>query len=292
VTPVPVVQTFHLGKTFNRRAALTDVSIELPGEAFHVVLGPNGAGKSTLIKIMMRQLVPSRGDCIVLGHSVLRDRAAFGRDVSYISEEIAINLPMTLRELGVLNSKFYGSWDLARFNQLCDEFGLDQVKRFDELSRGQKVRFYLSLALARHPKILLLDEITAALDALGRAQVYSCLGAYAKSGGTVIMATNIPADIQVVDGHIVYIDSGMVRINRPLASVSQNLSKLRLKQGDSHDLFNHPESIAVSMNADGSTSYLIKRELVPEGFSYLDRRSLTVEELVVYLLRSSGGGDS
>lgn len=289
MTAMAVVKTIRLGRSFNRRLALNDISIELPGGAFHVVLGPNGAGKSTLIKIMMRQLVPSSGDCLVLGHSVLKDSAAFGRDVSYISEEISINLPMSLAELAYLNSKFYKAWDRGRFTSLCSEFGLDQNKRFDELSRGQKVRFYLSIALARNPKILLLDEITAALDALGRAQVYSCLSAYVKSGGTVIMATNIPADIQVVDGHLVYIDSGLVRINQPLAAVADTLTKIRMKPGETHGLISQPECIAVSVNADGSTSYLVNRGMVPENFAHLDRRSLTVEELVVYLLRSNRG---
>ena len=283
-----------VSKKFGKTAALNNLELKLETGKFHVVLGPNGAGKSTLIKILNRSLLPSSGKGQVAGYDLTQDGSSFYQDVAYICEETSFLVPLNLSKVGELYKKRFPKWNHQKFLDLMQELKIDPTKTLQKLSRGQKVRFQVSTALAKSPKVILIDEISACLDEPGRFLVYGQLNAFVKSGGTVLAATNIANDVQYVDGSICYIHEGKILKSLDAKTLKNAFSKFRTRDMDSHEVFSHGEAVPVRVNSDDSRSYLIPNTALdtlgaPVGPEFSDHRSVTIDEVVSYLIAHPQG---
>jgi ABC-2 type transport system ATP-binding protein len=287
-----VVEVERLGKRFGRRWALADLSVGFGEGKFYALLGQNGAGKSTLMKIIMRSLAPSRGRCRVLGRDLALDSGRIALDVGYVSEELGYRLPVDLGGFARLNKRFFPAWDDAVLRDNLTALAIDPAARLTTLSRGQKMRFFLAVALARRPKLLLLDEVGSVLDAHARAVVSQTLTAFVRDGGTVLMATNIPAEVQHAADELVLLDKGRLHVSISRDDFARGFVKLRRVGGDAHPAFEDARAVLVATNVDASESYLMPRDVAAIPEAAIDRRAISVEEMCVYYLKRLGGGAS
>lgn len=285
----PTITLKNISKHYGSQRALNSVSLEFHGGGFYVLLGKNGAGKSTLMRILMRYEQPDEGTGTILGAPLESDDDKLNLDIGYVSEALEIALPLRLNRLFSQFSEIYPRWDQKLFEGMLSELRIDLNKYFRELSRGQKMQVAFAAALAIHPKVLLLDEITAVLDANARSFFMDYLNRFTRNNGTVVMATNIVSEVQNFANHMVLLHNGHVNLDIPFSDLSKRFVKIRRRPNDNAALFSDKECVEVCLNSDGSTSHVMPRELADRNTlspDVLDNRGITAEDIFIYFTRS------
>lgn len=224
-----IVEIRQLSRRFGTRQALCDVTLDVcRGQVFGLV-GENGAGKTTLIKHILGLLRARQGSVRVFGCNPVDDPPAVLGRVGYLSEDRDLPDWMTIGQLVRYNRAFYPQWDPHFAEQLREQFELspDQVVR--KLSRGQRARIGLLLALAHRPELLVLDEPSSGLDPLVRRDILSAIiRTVADEGRTVLFSSHLLEEVERVADWIAVLRNGRLELNEPLASILENHRRLTL----------------------------------------------------------------
>jgi len=196
--------------------ALAGISLEVrPGEAF-ALLGANGAGKSTLLRILATLLLPTKGRAQIAGHDAVHDSREVRRHIGYHSgSDLGFYARLTGRE----NLRFFGRLNLLsaaaaakRITQLAEQFQLETAldRQVRTLSSGTVQRLSLARALLHQPRVLLLDEPTRSLDAIGAAEFRRFLKSEILHRGetTLLFASHALSEIELLADRVAVIDSG------------------------------------------------------------------------------------
>lgn len=184
-----------------------DLRIE-PGYAVAVV-GPNGSGKSTLFRMLMNLSQPDAGELTVLGGRYPEDEVEVKRRVGYAPEVAAGHDEMSARELGDFVSRWYPTWEARRYEDLLCRFEIPPKKRFDKLSKGMQRRLVFSLAIARSPELLLLDEPTDGVDPFARRLMLEEISRFLEDGDrTVLIATHIMEEVRRIADYVAFLHGG------------------------------------------------------------------------------------
>lgn len=205
-----MIRVEHVTKRFGRHAAVEDVSLELePGDSV-ALWGANGAGKTTLIRCVLG-LHRFRGSISIAGHDVRRDGKQARMLVGYVPQELAFHDEMGVGEAVVFFARLkgIGHVDPTRAIRAVGLSG-HESKRVRELSGGMKQRLALAIALLGDPPILILDEVTASLDAVGRREFVRLLERLSGEGRTMLFASHRPDEIGALAGSVARMDSGRI----------------------------------------------------------------------------------
>ena len=174
-------------------------------------LGANGAGKSTTIRILMGLIHQESGSVQVLGHAMPAQQAQAKLDIGYVSEDLRLYASATLQWHMDLIKSIYPNWDQAYATSLLDRFDLKPVQKIKGLSHGQRVKAALLLALARRPRLLVLDEPTTGLDPVARHEVLSeLMAAMVDERRTVLFSSHNTRDVEQIADAITFIDRGRI----------------------------------------------------------------------------------
>jgi ABC-2 type transport system ATP-binding protein len=220
VSAAPALSCTALGKRYGSRWALRECTLEIPSGTVTALVGPNGAGKTTLLQLAIGLTRPTSGEVSVLGLSPRREAAAVLPRVGFVAQEHPLYRGFTIAEMLKLGRKLNPSWD--------DDLALDRIRTLDlplglkvgKLSGGQQAQVALTLALAKRPDLLLLDEPVASLDPLARREfLQSVMAAVAESGMSVILSSHIVADLERVCDHLVILSTAEVQLAGPIESI-------------------------------------------------------------------------
>lgn len=267
-----------LGKLYNTRWVLRGVSFALEEGAFCALIGQNGAGKSTLLRCLAGIETADDGE-------MNRPDGLPG----YVSEGISYTVDVPARRVMERLVAFFPRWDQPLFDRLLSQSGVGPAARFSQLSRGQRAQVLFAAAIARHPKVLLLDEIASVLDANARQIVTTALTEFLARGGTVLSATNLVSEVAPLATHLLLLHEGRLEVQLPWHQIAAQYRKLRRVRGEEHPVFHDKTCAPLAINSDGSTSYLIPAEIVdplkvPDRL--LDRRAVTAEDVFLYFTRA------
>jgi ABC-2 type transport system ATP-binding protein len=220
MSAAPAVRCDALGKRYGSRWALRDCTLEIPAGSVTALVGPNGAGKTTLLQLAVGLTKPSAGEVSVLGHSPRRDAAAVLPRLGFVAQEHPLYKGFSVAEMLELGRKLNPSWDAAFARARVEALGLPLDQRAGKLSGGQQAQIALTLALAKRPDLLLLDEPVASLDPLARREfMQSVMEAVAESGMTVILSSHIVADLERVCDYLVILSTAEVQLAGPIESI-------------------------------------------------------------------------
>ena len=282
------IKLVNVTKSYGSNHALRGVSLELESGQFYILLGKNGAGKSTLMRLLMRYEMPDAGTGLVLGEPIDSERDDFNLEIGYVSEALDYHLPLRMNKLFSYFAEIYPRWEQKIFENMLRELRIDLTKQFRELSRGQKMQVAFAAAAAIQPRLLILDEITAVLDANARAFFMDYLGRFTRQGGTVVMATNIVSEVQNYANHMILMHDGRVSLDVPVRELSRLFVKVRRAPDEQHPVFSSAECVEVALNSDGSTSHIVSRQLADKfalPARLHDSRGITAEEIFIYFTR-------
>jgi ABC-2 type transport system ATP-binding protein len=190
-----------LGKRYGHSWALRDCTIEIPAGSVTALLGPNGAGKSTLLELAVGLLEPTAGALSVLGHSPWEEPEAMLPRVGFVAQDHPLHQRFSLAEMIEYGGRLNPSFDERLAKQRLRRLGVAADHKVGKLSGGQQSQVALTLALAKRPELLLLDEPVAALDPRARREfLATVLEAAAESGMTVVLSSHIVARHRLLTG--------------------------------------------------------------------------------------------
>src|SRR5256885_3900944 len=221
-TPVsePVVHVSELSRRFGATTALDSVTLSLPRGAVYGLVGANGAGKTTLIKHLLGLLRAESGSVRVFGLDPVADPVGVLSRIGYLSEENDLPGWMRLDELIRYTRAFYPKWDDAYADDLRRRFALDPAAKIASLSKGQKARAGLLVALAYRPELLVLDEPSSGLDPIVRRDILGAvMRTIADEGRTVLFSSHLLDEVEEVADHVTMVSRGRVVLSAPLAQI-------------------------------------------------------------------------
>jgi ABC-2 type transport system ATP-binding protein len=217
-----VVRVERLSRRFGATVALDGLSLSVPLGAVFGVVGANGSGKTTLIRHLLGLLRAQTGRVRVFGRDPVADPVGVLSRIGYLSEENDLPPWMRVRELLRYLRPFYPAWDDDFAEKLRITFALDPAARVRELSRGQRARTGLLVALAYRPELLILDEPSTGLDPLARRDILAVvLRTVAQEGRTVLFSSHLLDEVERVSDHIALLDRGRVVVQGPLDEVRE-----------------------------------------------------------------------
>jgi ABC-2 type transport system ATP-binding protein len=183
-------------------------------------VGQNGAGKTTLVKHLLGLLRAQEGTVRVFGRDPVADpKGVLGR-IGYLSEEGDLPLWMRVDELMRYSASFYPGWDAAYAARLQDEFGLDPAARLGGLSKGQRARAGLLVALAFRPELLLLDEPSSGLDPVVRRDILAAvIRTVADDGRTVLFSSHLLTEVEQVADRVTMVRAGRLILDDDLVTI-------------------------------------------------------------------------
>lgn len=283
------IKTEGITKLYGVSPVLDDVSFKVEPGTFFALVGKNGVGKSTLLRLLMRFESPSKGKGWVFGRDLDTDHRDFNSQIGYVSESLDYAVPTSLKNFFGQYRQLYPNWDNALFERVLREMNISMDSQFRSLSRGQKMQVAFSAALASHPKLLLLDEITSVMDANARSFFMHYLGNFTKQGGTVVMATNIIYEVQHYAKQVLLLHEGKIKLDCLVSDIAKHFVKVRRMANTQDPIFADPDCAEVILNSDGSSSHILpikSAERYQNAEKLTDKRAITIEEIFIYLTRN------
>jgi ABC-2 type transport system ATP-binding protein len=191
--------------------SLENIHLELPTGSIMGFIGANGAGKSTTLRILMGLVHQDAGSVRVLGHPMPADQAAAKLDIGFVSEDMRLYGQATLAWHMDFLRPIYPRWDQSYAENLARRFDLKPQQKIKGLSHGQRVKAALLLALARRPRLLVLDEPTTGLDPVARVEVLDeLMAALADEERTILFSSHNTLDVEQISDQITFIDRGRI----------------------------------------------------------------------------------
>jgi len=207
-----VIQTRGLSKRYRHVTALRDATITVPEGRISALIGPNGAGKTTLLRLLAGLARPTGGEIAVLGSMPAQD-PAFLAEIGFLAQEIPLYRRFTAEDHIGLGAHLNSRWDGMSVRQRLSSLGIPLDQRAGTLSGGQRAQLALALTLAKHPRLLLLDEPVAALDPLARRQFLAHLAEAVADGGlTVVLSSHLLADLERTCDHLILLAASRVQL--------------------------------------------------------------------------------
>jgi ABC-2 type transport system ATP-binding protein len=220
MTGVPAVKVEGLGKRYRSKWALQDCTLEIPVGSVTALVGPNGAGKTTLLQLAVGLTRPSAGAVRVLGYSPLEDARELLPRIGFVAQEHPLYRGLTVAETLKLGRKLNPTWDDQVAADRIDQLELPLDQKVGSMSGGQQAQVALTLALAKRPELLLLDEPVASLDPLARREfLQTVMEAVADTELTVILSSHIVADLERVCDHLVILSQAHTQLAAPIDEV-------------------------------------------------------------------------
>jgi ABC-2 type transport system ATP-binding protein len=207
-----VLETTGLGKQYGRRWALRDCTLAIPAGKVVGLVGPNGAGKTTLLHLAVGLLEPTSGTIEILGSRPAESPAQLGR-VGFVAQETPTYATFSVADHLRLGSWLNPGWNSEQAERRIRELGLDPGQRVGKLSGGQRAQLALTLAIAKRPELLILDEPVASLDPVARRDfLRGLMEVVAEHGVSVVVSSHLVADLERVCDHLVVLVDSRVQV--------------------------------------------------------------------------------
>lgn len=206
------IQTTGLAKRYGSAWGLQDCSVDVPQGSISALVGPNGAGKTTLLRLLVGLRRPTSGQARVLGRAPAQDED-FLASVGFLAQETPLYRQLSAAGHLRIGAHLNRNWDAAAAEQRLTALRVPLGRPVHSLSGGQRAQVALSLALAKRPRVLLLDEPLAALDPLARREFLTSLADVTIDGDvTVVLSSHLVHDLERVCNHLILLTGSRVRL--------------------------------------------------------------------------------
>jgi ABC-2 type transport system ATP-binding protein len=278
-----VMETQDLGKRYRRDWVLRECNLQVPAGHLSALVGPNGAGKTTLMQLAVGLTLPTSGGVTVLGGQPAGSPAALN-GIAFVAQDAPVYKNLSATDMIHLTRNLNRGFDHRYATSRLGELGIAPGKKSGKLSGGQRAQLALTLALARRPQLLILDEPLAMLDPLARQDFM----AMADDGVSVLLSSHALAELERVADYLVLMSGGRLQV---AGEVDDLLACHRVLTGPAAeaDRFAGPLRIVQTRRAGAQAHLLVKMsgpdDPVPPGW---EAHPVSLEELVLAYLRSPG----
>ena len=278
-----VIEASGLGRRYGGTWALRDCTVAIPAGHVAALVGPNGAGKTTLLNLAAGLAAPSAGEVTVLGGLAGSPVALDG--IAFVAQDTPMYKNLSARDMLHLTRNLNRRFDQQYAEGRLGELGIPLKRRSGKLSGGQQAQLALTLALARRPRLLVLDEPMAMLDPIARHDfMASVMMAMAADGVSVVLSSHVLAELERVADYLILMSRGRVQL---AGEVDDLLASHRLLTGPAAEADRYAERLSVVHARRGEAqAHLLVRatadEPVPPGW---EAHPVGLEELALAYLR-------
>ena len=224
-----ILEVSGLNKSF-KDFSLNDVSFTLPEDCITGFIGANGAGKTTTIRTILGLIQKSSGTIKAFGKDMEKHQQELKNRIGIVFDEGYFYDDLTMDEMKSIIAPAYTEWSEKSYREYMDSFSLNPRQKISTLSRGMRMKFALTLALAHKAELLIMDEPTSGLDPLVRSRLLEIITDYMKHGGKgVFFSTHITSDLDKVADMLILIHDGRILFQKEKDDL---LDTYRLVKGD------------------------------------------------------------
>jgi ABC-2 type transport system ATP-binding protein len=207
-----ILQATRLGMRYGQRHALADCTLTIPSGHVVGLVGPNGAGKTTLLKIACGMLAPTSGRIEVLGERPAAGPAQLAR-VGYVAQGTPTYANLSVADHLMLGARLNPRWDAKLAAARIGHLNLPPKQKARRLSGGQRAQLALTVAVAKRPELLILDEPVASLDPLARRDfLRHLMESVAEYRTSVILSSHLVSDLERVCDYVIVLSGARVRV--------------------------------------------------------------------------------
>ncbi len=228
-----VVEISGLSRRFGSKMALNEVTLQIPKGVVMGLVGLNGAGKTTLIKHILGLYRAQTGTVSVFGKDPTREPEKVLSQIGSLTEEDTLPGWMRVWQIHKFASAFYSNWDKDYASELLETFKLEPEKRIKQMSKGQRARVGLTLALAHRPQLLVLDEPSSGLDPVVRNDILAAIiRTIADQGNTVLFSSHLLDEVQRLSDTVGVIRDGRLVECGALDEMQTKYQRVRVRTKD------------------------------------------------------------
>ncbi len=221
-----IVEIHRVTRRFGNKTALDDISLSVPRGGVFGLIGGNGAGKTTLIKHILGLFKTQSGMVRVFGLDPVQNPVGTLGRIGYLSEDRDLPDWMRVRQLMSYTQAFFPNWDETYAEELRQAFDLDGTAKIKTLSRGQRARAGLLVALAHRPELLVLDEPSSGLDPVVRRDILGAIiRTIADEGRTVLFSSHLLDEVERVADRVAIIHQGRIMLTAPMDEIKHSMSE-------------------------------------------------------------------
>ena len=281
-----VIEASGLGKRYGSTWALRECTLAVPAGHVAALVGPNGAGKTTLLNLAAGLAVPTGGVVTVLGGRPAGSPAALD-GIAFVAQDTPLYKNLSAADMLHLTRNLNRRFDQAYARARLAELGIPLNRKAGKLSGGQQAQLALTLALARHPRLLVLDEPVAMLDPVARHDfMATVMTAAAADGVSVLLSSHVLAELERVADYLILLSRGRVQL---AGGVDDLLASHRMLTGPAAEAGRYAERPVVHARRAGDRAHLLVRatagDPVPLGW---EAHPVGLEELALAYLREPG----
>jgi ABC-2 type transport system ATP-binding protein len=283
-----VIEAHALNKSYGSKRALNDCTLAIPDGHVIALVGPNGAGKTTLLNIAVGLATPTTGALTVLGGCPAGSLLALD-GIAFVAQDTPLYKNLSAADLLHVTRNLNRRFDQGYAEQRLGELGIPLRQKAGKMSGGQQAQLALTLALARRPRLLVLDEPMAMLDPLARHDFMAAvMTAVADDGVSVVLSSHVLAELERVADYLVVLSRGSVQV---VGEVDDLLARHRVLTGPASEAerFGDEWNVVHASGAAAQAHLLVRcddpSDPVPRGWG---EHPLTLEELTLAYLREPG----
>jgi ABC-2 type transport system ATP-binding protein len=285
----PVLRAEGLGKRYGRRWALRDCSFAIPSGRVVALVGPNGAGKTTLLHLATGLLRATTGTIELLGEAPAAGPEQLAR-AGFVAQDTPTYASLSVADHLRMGAWLNPGWDQGLAERRIDQLGLDPGQRAGKLSGGQRAQLALTVAMAKRPDALVLDEPLASLDPLARREfLQGLMEVVAEYGLSVILSSHLVTDLERVCDYLMVLVASRVQV---AGEIDELLASHRRISGPRRDEATLPAAqtvIEASHTPRQSTLLVRTQEPILDPSWTIEQVGL--EDLVLaYMARAAGAG--
>lgn len=224
-----IVKMDNVTKAYGKSFALDKLNLNVPEGSVYGLLGQNGAGKTTALRICMSLLKITSGEAKVLGNNPWNMPVSIKQEIGYASDSMQLIPWLKVADILNYNGSFYQNWDKEYVKQWVERLNLPLNKRVFHLSRGNRQKLGLIMAIGHRPKLLILDEPAGGLDPVARKDfLESIIELIHEAGTTILISSHSLDDLERISDHIGIIEKGKMKLETNLEDLKRTTKQIKL----------------------------------------------------------------
>ena len=262
---------------------LDNLSLSLPSGSIMGLIGENGAGKSTTIKLILDMIHRDGGYITIFGVDNTSDIKLLKEDIGVVMDEAGIPQCLTATQVGRIMKHTFKNWDSEEYTRLIKKLSIPEKKPFKELSRGNRMKLGIAIAMSHGAKLLLLDEPTSGLDPVVRDEVIEMFYDFTKNkNNSILISSHIVSDLEKLCDYVAFLHNGKLLL-------CEKKDELLSEYGILHCTRDQLSSIdASAIKYKKETPYGFELIVKREAFSTGDGlRTISIEELFLFMVKEA-----
>ncbi|MBR4209618.1 MAG: ABC transporter ATP-binding protein [Lachnospiraceae bacterium] len=260
---------------------LDNINLTLPSGCILGLIGENGAGKSTTIKLILDILHKDSGSITILGKDNTDNMRLTKEDIGVVFDEVGIPGCMTVPEVGKVMKLTFQNWDEGTYEDLIRKMSLPTDKRFQDFSRGMKMKLGIAVALSHDSKLLLLDEATSGLDPVARDEVIEMFSEFTRNENhSILISSHIVSDLEKLCDTIAFIHKGKLLLCEEKDQLLSEYGLIHCTKEQLKDL--DPAAVKHVKENPYGAEVMVLRDKIP---AFFEVRPISIEELFVFMIK-------